>query len=182
MASDVHPARLQSPPIHAERAGHHCGDWRRSWSRSARTGSVRNGPARSSANSLAALYEPYPNAPAITAFQGSGNTFTISTAAFTDELSLEPGGFTLLRKTGGRLLRLVEAANHHPELLDLTWPAAVEVDWSEDGKTVEINMPHAAGGTLRIRAPEAESMRLNGRQIESRRDGEFRIVSLPVMM
>jgi hypothetical protein len=57
---------------------------------------------------FSALYEPYSNSPAITSFHGSGNTYSISTATFTDELSLEPGNFTLLRKASGRPLRLIE--------------------------------------------------------------------------
>ena len=51
----------------------------------------------------AALYEPYTNAPELMRFErSSAGHFIVQMPGFTDELTLEPGTFVLLRKKGAR--------------------------------------------------------------------------------
>jgi len=50
-----------------------------------------------------------------------------------------------------------------------------EADWSSDGKAVDLYVQRPGSGTLRI---YVETFRLNGRVIESQREGQFLHVEL----
>jgi len=125
--------------------------------------------------SYAALYEPYVNAPELMRFERSNaGHFVVQMRGFTDELILEPGIFVLVRKNGGAIVRLAMSGSKRNELLESSGTFPVEVDWSLDGKSVDVYTKAGQAGWIRVLAPRAEVVRLNGREIGSRKEGKFR--------
>jgi hypothetical protein len=87
--------------------------------------------------SYAAFYKPYINTPELIRFeQPSTAHFIVQMPGFTDELTIEPGTFTLLRKKGSAVLRLATSGSTRNELLESSGNFPVEVDWSLDGENV----------------------------------------------
>jgi hypothetical protein len=126
----------------------------------------------------AALYEPYTKAPALMRFERSSTGhFIVQMPGFTDELTLEPGTFVLLRKKGSAVLRLAISGSTRNELLEISGNFPVEVDWSLDGKNVDVYTNARQPGWVRIVAAQAEIVRLNGKATSSQRDGKFRRIS-----
>jgi oligo-alginate lyase len=126
----------------------------------------------------AALYEPYTNAPELIRFeQPSAGHFIVQMPGFTDELTFEPGTFVLLRKKGGAVLRLAMSGSTRNELLESSANFPVEVDWSLDGKNVDVYTNARQAGWVRIVAAQAEIVRLNGKAASSQRDGKFQRIS-----
>jgi hypothetical protein len=95
-----------------------------------------------------------------------------------DEISIAPGSFSLARRKGGQPVRLVLSGKKRHEWLESSIAMPVEADWSSDGKALDLYVERSGSGTLRIYAPGVETLRLNGRVIESRREGEFVRVEL----
>jgi hypothetical protein len=125
----------------------------------------------------AALYEPYTNTSALLHFeQSSAGHFIVRMASFTDELTVEPGTFVLVRKHGSALVRLAICGAKRKDLLESSGNFPVEVDWPADGKSVDVYAKTAQSGWLRVFAPRAETVRLNGKEISGRNEGNFRRV------
>jgi len=89
-----------------------------------------------------------------------------------DEYSLAP--LSLVRTREGRPVRVIlgPAAKH--QWLENRTEAAVEADWSTDGKTLDI---YGQSGPLRVYAPAATVIRRNGAVAPATKDGDF--VRLP---
>jgi hypothetical protein len=123
-----------------------------------------------------ALEEPYRSAPRVKSVRESGNRiFTVELAQVTDEIRISPGEFTLVRRIAGKPARLALAGRQHNDLAEISTGAPLEVEWLANG-AVEVYTTPAAGATLRFRAPQAGVTKVNGRQVESRVEGEFRVV------
>lgn len=121
-----------------------------------------------------ALYEPYSQAPPKTTFRElAPNKFRVTLPDASDTISVEPGKFSLERTAGGKPVRFVLSGIRHNEFVDSSSGDPVEVDWTEQGRVLEIYTAPHAGGTLRIRAPQAIETRLNDVPVKARRDGAF---------
>jgi len=128
--------------------------------------------------SYAALYEPYVNTPELMRFERSNaGRFVVQMPGFTDEVTLAPGTFVLLRRNSGKTLRLATSGTTRNELIESSAIFPVEVDWSLDGKSVDVYASAEKAGWVRILAPQAEIVRLNGKATNSHTDGKFRRVS-----
>ena len=115
----------------------------------------------------------------VTSFRESGSgTFTVVLGQVRDEISIAPGRFSLARNKGGQPVRLILSGIKMHDWLESSIAIPVEADWSSDGKAIDLYVGHPGNGTLRIYAPGAETLRLNGGVIESRREGEFLRVEL----
>ncbi len=128
--------------------------------------------------SYVALYEPYINTPELIRFeQPSTGHFIVQMPGFTDELTIEPGTFTLLRKKGSAVLRLATSGSTRNDLLESSGNFPVEVDWSLDGKNVDVSTNARQTGWIRFLAPHAEIVHLNGKAVGSQPNGKFRRIS-----
>ena len=120
---------------------------------------------------FAALYETG----AITDFEGAAHSFTVESAQFRDKITTQP--FSLHRNRGSQPILVALPAGAQNTWLGNFTAAPAEVDWSADGKAVDL-YSKAGSGTLRFYAPQAEVIRVNGRPIDAARDGAFRTVTL----
>ncbi len=130
------------------------------------------------------LLEPYGEAPRVTAFRAlSADSFRVTAAEFDDRISLDgAGALRFARRSAGALRRLGLSGATALEddgrlLLRLASPVPVQADFSADGKTVALQVSGALPGELRLLAPAAEQMTLNGATIAFRREGDYRVVS-----
>lgn len=101
------------------------------------------------------------------------------TVGGTDKIHVEPGRFSWLRESGGKPQQLVLSGIADHPLLRRSQTGPIQVDWSADGSTVDMFTVETLEGAVRIRAPGAKLVRLNGRKIECRADGDYRWASLP---
>jgi hypothetical protein len=127
---------------------------------------------------FAALYEPYTAQPLIRSLrESSPNSFVIEAANTTDEISVEAGKFTLLRKLDGKPARLILSGITRHALVELDKPMAIQVDWSRDGKSVDLNTSDALTQKVRVRAGTPGIFRLNGKQVTAQHDGDYWTIS-----
>jgi hypothetical protein len=127
-----------------------------------------------------ALEEPYRSAPRVKSVREYGNgIFTVELEQATDEIRISPGEFTLVRRIAGKPAdkpaRLALAGRQRNELAEISNGAPLEVEWLANG-AVEVYTKPEKGATLRFRAPQSGVTKVNGRQVESRVEGEFRVV------
>ncbi|MEK7407265.1 MAG: heparinase II/III family protein, partial [Acidobacteriota bacterium] len=127
-----------------------------------------------------ALFEPYGEAPSVTAFRAlPDGWFQVSAAGFDDRVQLDAGGaLRFVRRANGALRRLGLAGDTRLEaggqvLLELPAPLPVEVDYSEDGSSLAITVGSEWTGELRVLAPAAREITLNGAPVKFRREGEY---------
>jgi hypothetical protein len=89
----------------------------------------------------------------------------------------EPGTFTLLRKKGSAVLRLATSGSTRNDLLEGSGDFPIEVDWSLDGKNVDVYTKAEQAGWVRLVSPHAEIARLNGKAVATQPDGKFGRIS-----
>ncbi|WP_321475006.1 heparinase II/III family protein [uncultured Paludibaculum sp.] len=97
----------------------------------------------------------------------------------TDHIHVEPGRLSILHEQWKKPVHLILAGIAEHELLRRSQTVPIQVDWSADGATVDLFMEGTLEGAVRITAPAAKLIRLNGRKIECRADGPYRWASLP---
>jgi hypothetical protein len=114
-----------------------------------------------------AVYDP---SQAVSRFEGAADSFTVQAGQWSDEISVKAGAIALVRRNGTRLV----LAAGQSRWLESSVPA--EAEWSADGKTVDLYLK--AGG-VRVYAPHAEAIRVNGRPVGAARDGDYRRVTVP---
>jgi hypothetical protein len=117
------------------------------------------------------LLEP---SPSIEAFTSNAKTYVITTRDTRDEISAVPDLFYLVRTSHDRPVQVLVGDRVSYKWLFNGTGAPVEADWSPDGKTVDL---YAKPGTIRVYAPNATTIRLNGKAVETSVDGDFRKVS-----
>ena len=123
------------------------------------------------------LYEPYGAATVVKSFRESTRgAFTITTQDATDEITIEPGKLALLRTSRGKPVRMVLAGAGRHEWVESSMAAPVEVAWS--GDMIDVFTGEKKAGTLRVRGMAAKLVRLNGADIPSRAEGEFRRIEI----
>jgi len=62
-------------------------------------------------------------------------------------------------------------------LLRLTLPVPVQADFSTDGTSVALEITGTLAGELRVLAPRAERVTLNGAGVAFRREGDYRVIA-----
>lgn len=132
------------------------------------------------------LLEPYGDAPAVSAFHAaSAESFTVTGADFDDRVSLDSGGaLRYIRRREGEIVRLGLAGAEQLQdgfrtLLSVEPATPVQVDFSASGATVEIRGD--IRGPVRIYAPHAEKVLVNGKITAFDRDGGEVTVLAPVV-
>jgi hypothetical protein len=120
----------------------------------------RNAPA----TRFVALLEPYRERPVVSGFTASA----VAMGETRDEYTLAP--FSLVRTRQGRPVRVILAAGAKHRWLENGTGAALEADWSGDGKTLDV---YAQVGELRAFAPDAVTVRRNGVAVAVTREGDF---------
>lgn len=111
----------------------------------------------------------------------AANEFLVEGAGAKDRIHVEPGRLSVLHEVFGKPVHLMLSGIAEHELLRRSQTVPIQVDWSADGSTVDLFMEGTLEGAVRITAPGAKLIRLNGRKIECRADGEFRWASLPTL-
>ncbi len=125
-----------------------------------------------------ALYEPYTTQPLIRSLRKSSpNSFVIEAANKTDEISLEAGKFSLYQKLGGKPARLIVSGVTRHALVEFEKPIALQVNWSSDGRTVNLSTSEPLTQKIRLRASAASTFTLNGKQVSAQRDGDYWTIS-----
>lgn len=120
----------------------------------------RNAPA----TRFVALLEPYREKPVVSEFTPS----VVTMGETRDEYTLVP--FSLVRTTQGRPARAILAADAKHRWLENGTGAAVEADWSADGKALDL---YGEPGALRVYAPGVVTVRRNGVAVPVTRDGDY---------
>lgn len=130
---------------------------------------------KSAESRFAALYEPYAVSPAIAAFRQDMGAYIVERNGATDRIALAP--FSLMRTVAGLPLRAVLAPGAASAFAESSLSSGVEIEWS--GDAVNVTTQRGATGTLRIRAPQGRTIRVDGAVLPTRRDGEFQVVAIP---
>lgn len=133
------------------------------------------------------LLEPWSEAPAVTAFQLlPDGGFRLSADAFEDRVWFgSEGRLRYLRSQGGELRRLGLAGEtrlvDEQDRLWLELPArgSAEVNYSAEGASVEIQLSEAMEGELRVLAPRARQVTLNGEPASFRAEDGYCVITLP---
>jgi hypothetical protein len=126
---------------------------------------------KAAAAQFIALYEPYRGTPRVLSFTRSGDTFSVQTGQWHDEIVVAP--FSLVRLAGSSPVRVALPAGARNRWLENSTNGGVESEWSADGKTVELRLK-SASGPVRVYAPQAEAVRVNGHSVDSAREGDYR--------
>ena len=141
---------------------------------------------RGTETQFAAVLEPYGEAPRITALRApAAGWLEVTATDFEDRIWCDPaGGLAFIRRTQGALRRLGLAGlaaldDRGQILLQVDPPAPVEVDFSADRATLNVLVNEAPGGELRVLAPQAQHITVNGTRIDFRRDGDYCLIPLP---
>ena len=109
----------------------------------------------------------------------------VTATDFEDRIWCDPAGrLAFIRRTQGALRRLGVAGLAGLEdrgqiLLQVDPPAPVEVDFSLHRATLNVLVNEAPGGELRVLAPQAQHITVNGTRIDFRRDGDYCLIPLP---
>jgi hypothetical protein len=130
------------------------------------------------------LLEPFGEAPGVTALRGSPEEWLeITGRDFDDRLSLDAAGMLrYVRRVEGAVRRMALAGLARLEqdgrlLLELGAPVPLQVDLS--GSQVEVYLAEPFNGQLRVLAPGAQSVTVNGAPAEFRQDGEYCLIAAP---
>jgi heparinase II/III-like protein/alginate lyase len=130
---------------------------------------------RKASNTIfAALYEPYLNGPATAAFLEESGTYIVERNGLRDRIALSP--FSLMRTAGGVPVRAVLAAGAASAFAESSLSDGAEIEWGPD--VISVTTQNVAKGTLRIRAAEARTFRVNGSVVPARSEGDFRVVTI----
>lgn len=111
--------------------------------------------------------------------QTAKDDFVVEGSDATDRIHVEPGRLSLIQEVEGKPAHLMLSGIAETDLLKRSQTLPIQVDWSADGSTVDLFMEGTLEGAVRITAPGAKLIRLNGRKIECRADGPYRWASLP---
>lgn len=129
---------------------------------------------------FSALYEPMVQDGYVLQFSSPGlNEFLVKGGGLNDRIHVEPGRFSVLHEVFGKPVQLFLSGIAETELLKRSQTTPIQVDWSADGATVDLFMEGTLEGAVRITAPAAKLIRLNGKKIECRANGPYRWASLP---
>jgi len=129
------------------------------------------------------LLEPFAEAPGISAWRGSPEEWLeITGAGFDDRLAFDAAGvLRYVRRVGGAVRRVALSGATRLEqgglmLLELAAAVPAQVDFTEG--QVEILLGGLFSGELRVLAPGAPAVRLNGQPAECRRDGDYCVLDV----
>ena len=129
------------------------------------------------------LLEPYAEAPEVTAFRASADEWLeVMGGGFDDRLSLDAVSvLRFVRRAQGALRRLALAGATRLELdgqtlLELEAPVPAQVNIAVG--RVEVFLPEPYTGELRVLAPGAQAVTVNGQPAEFRLDGDFCVISV----
>jgi len=131
---------------------------------------------------FAALLEPYGETPRITGYRGPiGGWFQVTATDFEDRTSFQAGSLRFIRRAGAAVQRLGLAGGFLLEesgqvLLELETPFPVQVDFSADQSTLAVSASEGWTGELRVLAPQAQEVMLNGIRVNFRREGNYCII------
>ena len=131
---------------------------------------------------FAALLEPYGETPRITGHRGPiGGWFQVTATDFEDRTSFQAGSLRFIRRAGAAVQRLGLAGEFVLEesgqvLLELETPFPVQVDFSADQSTLAVSASEGWTGELRVLAPQAQEVMLNGIRVNFRREGNYCII------
>ena len=131
------------------------------------------------------LLEPYGVSPRVASFGETGEGWLeVGGADFHDRVAFDAGGvLRYIRREGGGLRRLALSGASRLEeagqiLLELETPAPVQVDFSADASSLAIHAPGALAGWLRVLAPGAQTVTLNGLPADFRPEGDYCVIAL----
>ena len=140
---------------------------------------------RAAETQFVSLLEPYGERPHVTAFRAlAAEQWEIAGAGFLDRVSFDSAGVLryVRRGAGSAPLRLGLAGDavlqdSGETLLRLTLPVPVQADFSTDGSSVALEITGPLAGELRVLAPRAERLTLNGAGVAFRREGDYRVIA-----
>lgn len=133
---------------------------------------------------FAALLEPYGEAPGVTGFQAlEDGGFQITAGAFDDRVWFEDSGvLRFVRRREGVVRRLGLAGTAIEDggqvLLRLDQPGSIQADFSPEGDTVDLTVEAGWRGEIRILAPAAGRITVNGVETAFRREEDYCVVPL----
>lgn len=132
------------------------------------------------------LLEPHGEHPEVSAFRaGSAESFAVTAAGFDDQISFDSSGvLRYIRRREGDIVRLglsgdTGLAEGFRTLIRLEAPEPIQVDFGQAGQIVEITTP--AKGVLRIHAPLAQKVIVNGKVVPFEHDGPDVVCTTPVV-
>jgi len=132
------------------------------------------------------LLEPHGEAAGVTSFRGSPDDgLEISAAQFDDRLSCDAGGvLRYVRRVEGALRRLALAGAARLEqgeqvLLEQGLPGTVQVDFRAQQALVEVVTAEPLQAPLRVLAPGAQTVTVNGTPVAFRREGDYCVIPAP---
>ncbi len=127
---------------------------------------------------FSALYEPFRKEPAVRSFERSADgRYLVKLSGVQDEISLDAERLQVLRTSHGRPLRLVLNGAAQHALLKRRQSTPIEINWLDDGATLDIHSSGAGREPLRVQAPRAVRVRWNGAAAACRIDGELRVIT-----
>ncbi len=112
------------------------------------------------------LMEPYGDTPPVQKVQQlPGGAVEITAADFVDNIQIrDDGGVLCQRFKGGKLVRIISSGSATVgDVLTMSRAAAVQIDFLNDGATVDIHFDKPPSGVLKIHAPAAKEIRVDGK-------------------
>ncbi len=126
------------------------------------------------------LMEPYSDAPAVQSFQlRPDGMYEITTSNYTDDIQFRANGdFTYYRTSNGDPVRLASTGLAAvSDLVTLPQPASIQIDFVNGGALIDITLNQPLTAPMRVRAPNAQDVHLNGQPAQWSVDDVFVVIA-----